>query len=70
VWGRDDPHFGPEWAQRLCDDIPGAARVELLPDTGHLLMEERSGDLARLVIDFLTDQQPAPTRPDTEVRHG
>jgi pimeloyl-ACP methyl ester carboxylesterase len=70
VWGRDDPHFGPEWAQRLCDDIPGAARVELLPDTGHLLMEEHPDELARLVIDFLTDQQPAPTRPDTEVRHG
>jgi pimeloyl-ACP methyl ester carboxylesterase len=70
VWGRDDPHFGPDWAQRLCDDIPGAARVELLPDTGHLLMEERPDDLARLVLDFLTDQQPAPARPDTEVRHG
>jgi pimeloyl-ACP methyl ester carboxylesterase len=71
VWGRDDPHFGPEWAQRLHRDIPGATRVELLPDTGHLVMEERPHDLARLVIGFLTDQQPAPTRTDdTEARHG
>jgi pimeloyl-ACP methyl ester carboxylesterase len=70
VWGRDDPHFGPEWAQRLHDDIPGAVRVELLPDTGHLLMEERPDDLARLVIDFLTEDHPAPTSTDTEVRHG
>jgi pimeloyl-ACP methyl ester carboxylesterase len=31
-------------------------RLELLPDTGHLLMEERPDDLARLVLDFLTDQ--------------
>lgn len=54
VWGADDPHFGPEWAQRLRADIPGAHDVELLPDTGHLLMEERPDDLARLVADFLT----------------
>jgi pimeloyl-ACP methyl ester carboxylesterase len=70
VWGRDDPHFGPDWARRLHHDIPGALRVELLPDTGHLLMEEHPDDLARLVIDFLTDRQPARARPDTEVRHG
>lgn len=70
VWGRDDPHFGPEWAERLRRDIPGAVRVELLPDTGHLLMEERPDDLARLVLDFLSDRQPAPTHPDPEVRHG
>jgi pimeloyl-ACP methyl ester carboxylesterase len=71
VWGRDDPHFGPEWAMRLRDDIPGAVRVELLTETGHLLMEERPDDLARIVIDFLLGGKPAPTRPDTrEVRHG
>jgi pimeloyl-ACP methyl ester carboxylesterase len=70
VWGRDDPHFGPEWAQRLRDDIPGATRVELLPDTGHLLMEERPDELARLVLDFLTEQQPTRTPTDTDVRHG
>ncbi len=64
IWGRDDPHFGPEWAQRLRDDIPGAVHVELLPDTGHLLMEERPDDLARLLLDFLTGEQPLPTRPD------
>jgi len=57
VWGADDPHFGAEWGQRLLDDIPGAHRIELLPDTGHLLMEERPDDLARLLTDFLT---PAP----------
>jgi pimeloyl-ACP methyl ester carboxylesterase len=71
IWGRDDPHFGPEWAHRLRNDIPGAVRLELLPRTGHLLMEEHPDDLARLVLDFLTDKQPSPTRPDeTEVRRG
>jgi pimeloyl-ACP methyl ester carboxylesterase len=63
LWGRDDPHFGPEWAQRLRDDIPGTVRVELLAETGHLLMEERPQNLARLVIDFLTDQS-ASTPPE------
>ena len=71
VWGRSDPHFGPEWAQRLHDDILGAVRVELLPDTGHLLMEERPEQLARLVADFLTTEQPSPSRPnETQAHHA
>ena len=75
VWGRDDPHFGPDWARRLHQDIPGSVRVELLPDTGHLLMEERPAELARLLVDFLTDQQPRarpahqPANPEGAHRH-
>jgi pimeloyl-ACP methyl ester carboxylesterase len=71
VWGQDDPHFGPEWGRRLRDDIAGAGRLELLPDTGHLLMEERPDHLARLVADFLTDPNPGPdiaSEPPTAVR--
>jgi pimeloyl-ACP methyl ester carboxylesterase len=60
VWGEDDPHFGPDWGRRLRDDIPGAGRLELLAGTGHLLMEERPDDLARLVADFLTDPNIGP----------
>jgi pimeloyl-ACP methyl ester carboxylesterase len=67
VWGEDDPHFGPEWGRRLCDDIPGARRLELLPNTGHLLMEERPDRLARLVADFLTHN---PSDTDTDIRSG
>jgi pimeloyl-ACP methyl ester carboxylesterase len=55
VWGADDPHFGPEWAEKLRRDIPGAKRVELLPDTGHLLMEERPHELAAFVLKFLQE---------------
>ncbi len=61
VWGQDDPHFGPEWAERLYQDIPGASRLELLPGTGHLLMEERPQELASLIRDFLS-QEPVPAR--------
>jgi pimeloyl-ACP methyl ester carboxylesterase len=64
VWGEDDPHFGPEWGRRLHEDIPGAVRLELLPRTGHLLMEERPDELARLIAEFLTgpeiDAHPGP----------
>jgi pimeloyl-ACP methyl ester carboxylesterase len=53
VWAEDDPHFGPKWGERLRQDIPGAVRLELLPDTGHLLMEERPERFAVLVGEFL-----------------
>src|SRR5829696_4322265 len=53
LWARDDPHFGPEGGERLYHDIPGAVRLELLPETGHLLMEERPERFAALVSEFL-----------------
>jgi pimeloyl-ACP methyl ester carboxylesterase len=53
VWAKDDPHFGPAWGERLYRDIPGAVRLELLPETGHLLMEERPEQFATLVGEFL-----------------
>jgi pimeloyl-ACP methyl ester carboxylesterase len=70
VWGQDDPHFGPDWGRRLLADIPGAVRLELLPATGHLLMEERPDDLARLITDFLTaGGSPAGDPEQTEADH-
>jgi pimeloyl-ACP methyl ester carboxylesterase len=62
IWGRDDPHFGPQWAQRLYADIPGAHQLELLPAAGHLLMEEQSERLAALIADFLAEPRGTPTR--------
>lgn len=56
VWAEDDPHFGPEWGERLRRDIPGATKLELLPGTGHLLMEERPGRFAALVGGFLAEK--------------
>jgi pimeloyl-ACP methyl ester carboxylesterase len=60
IWAKDDPHFGPEWGERLRRDIPGASRLELLPDTGHLLMEERPEEFAALVADFLSERAAIP----------
>jgi pimeloyl-ACP methyl ester carboxylesterase len=53
LWGAADVHFGPQWGERLYRDIPGAQRLELLPDVGHLLMEERPEKVAALIQDFL-----------------
>ena len=59
LWGGDDPHFGPQWAERLRHDIPGVVDLQVLPDTGHLLMEERPGDVAQHILSFLTTPHPA-----------
>ncbi len=58
VWGAEDVHFGPRWADRLYRDIPGAQRLEVLPGVGHLLMEERPAQLAELLDGFLSDAAP------------
>ena len=59
LWAEDDPHFGPAWAERLSQDIPGVVGVELLPDTGHLLMEERADEFSDRIARFLATPTPA-----------
>jgi pimeloyl-ACP methyl ester carboxylesterase len=52
IWATEDPHFGPQWGERLLSDIPGATRLERLR-TGHLLMEEQPDTVAALIRHFL-----------------
>jgi len=59
LWGEGDVHIPPDWARRLAADIPGATRVEILPATGHLLMEEQPDHVANLIRDFLTTTTPS-----------
>ena len=54
LWGADDPHFGPQWAQRLAEDIPGVQRVEVLGGAGHLVMEDQPERFADILAEFLT----------------
>lgn len=54
LWGDGDVHFPPDWARRLAADIPGTTRVEILPATGHLVMEEQPDHVANLIREFLT----------------
>jgi pimeloyl-ACP methyl ester carboxylesterase len=56
VWAAEDPHFGPQWGERLYRDIPGAVRFELLAHTGHLLMEEQPERYATLILQFLEEK--------------
>jgi pimeloyl-ACP methyl ester carboxylesterase len=46
----------PERVDPLRRDIPGAVRVLLLPQTGHLLMEERPEQFATFVDAFLSER--------------
>jgi pimeloyl-ACP methyl ester carboxylesterase len=66
LWGAEDPHFGPEWAERLAHDMRAETRIELLPHTGHLVMEEQPQRVATLIREFLTTSQ----RVDTPARAG
>lgn len=65
VWGEADPHFGPEWGRRLYEEIPGATRLEMLPNTGHLVMEEEPEQLARLLREFLGEPSVSPVGPSS-----
>lgn len=56
LWGADDVHFGPEWGERLFRDIPGAVRLEALPDAGHLVMEEKPERFAACIRNFLYEK--------------
>jgi pimeloyl-ACP methyl ester carboxylesterase len=53
IWAKNDPHFGPEWGERLRQEIPGTEQLVILDSTGHLLMEERPERFATLIRDFL-----------------
>lgn len=64
LWGADDPHFGPIWAERLRQDIPGVIRLELLPDTGHLLMEEQPEAFAAHLLTFFSSPVSELKRPE------
>ncbi len=59
LWGADDIHFGPQWAQRLARDIPGATPPILLDGVGHLLMEEQPETIADRIARFVTATSPA-----------
>jgi pimeloyl-ACP methyl ester carboxylesterase len=54
LWGEADPHFGLEWAERLAGDIPGAVELRRIPGAGHLAMEERPGEFAGALREFLS----------------
>jgi len=59
LWGERDVHFPPNWGRRLAADIPTTRGVEILPATGHLLMEEHPDHVAALIGEFLITTTPS-----------
>jgi pimeloyl-ACP methyl ester carboxylesterase/nucleoside-diphosphate-sugar epimerase len=58
VWGADNEYFSPSWGKRLCDAIPGARRLELIPFAGISCHEERPDVFASLLEKLWDEQQP------------
>ncbi len=52
IWGADNHYLSPSWGQKLCDDIPGARRLALVPFAGISCHEERPDRFAALLLDF------------------
>ncbi len=52
IWGEKDQMLAPSYAERLHRDIPGS-QLALLPDTGHLVLEEAPDQVAQLIGDFV-----------------
>jgi pimeloyl-ACP methyl ester carboxylesterase len=53
VWGRDDRIVPLECGERYAKALP-RARLEIVAGAGHLVDLEKPDDLARLVIDFVS----------------
>ncbi len=45
VWGTGDPNFGPEWAYRFRDAVPGVTEVVEVPGAKLFFPDERPEDL-------------------------
>ncbi len=52
IWGEKDEVLPPAYAERLHRDIPGS-QLALLPNTGHLVLEEAPDDVARCIGKFI-----------------
>jgi 2-hydroxymuconate-semialdehyde hydrolase len=52
IWGEKDPFQKPEYGPRLEQAIPNA-RLTVIDDVGHFLLEENPGEIGDLILDFL-----------------
>jgi pimeloyl-ACP methyl ester carboxylesterase len=52
IWGQQDEVLPISYAERLHRDIPGS-QLAVIPDTGHLVLEEAPDEVARLISEFV-----------------
>ncbi len=55
LWAGDDRYLSPSYGQRLCEEIPGARPLRLMPFCGHFWQEERPGEGASWIGKFLEE---------------
>jgi len=58
VWGQDDRLIPPAYGERLAELIPNA-RLELVPECGHLIWFERPAQLLEAALAHLGAAAPA-----------
>ena len=61
IFGEHDRMVSPRNGQNLRDQIPGA-RLELVPDAGHMVMLEQPDGVATLLADFINNIAYRPGR--------
>ena len=58
LWGKNDTNFGPELAQRLKSDIPGAQAIQYLEHSAHMPMIEQPHEYLNAALAFLRSAKP------------
>jgi pimeloyl-ACP methyl ester carboxylesterase len=56
VWGEADAYMSPILLERSVSKVTGPLRVERLPGVSHWVQQEASGEVNRLLVDFLREQ--------------
>jgi len=54
VWGEKDPFQKADYGRRLERVMPHA-RLQIIDDAGHWLLEEKPGEISALILEFLAD---------------
>ncbi|WP_119459869.1 alpha/beta fold hydrolase [Rhodospirillaceae bacterium SYSU D60014] len=57
IWGAEDRWQPLHWAKRLAKDIPGA-RLDIVPEAGHFLMEDAPDAVVEHLVTFLQTVKP------------
>ena len=55
VWGERDAWLDPAFARRLNELLPDSS-LELIPQAGHFVMEDRPEEVARILVEFFSGE--------------